>query len=80
MTEEGDFDDGGVEVGWKGGLELFEEAGWQIDVVDFARLLIVKMGVGAQIRAIAGGTALVVDLTDQPTLNEGFEAVVDRCE
>jgi len=59
---------------------LFEECGGQIDVVDLAGLLVVKMGVWAKVRAVAGGTALVVHLADEPALHEGFEAVINRGE
>ena len=80
FAQKGDLDDRGVEGGGERGFQLFEKRGGQIDVVDFASRLVVKMGVGAQVRAVAGGAALVVDLADESALHEGFEAVVNRGE
>jgi hypothetical protein len=45
-----------------------------------AGLLVAEVRVRGQVGAIAGGLALVVDLTDQAAADEGFEAVIDRGE
>ena len=48
--------------------------------MDLPGLLVAEVRVRGQVGAIAGGLALVVNLADQTAADEGFEAVVDRCQ
>src|SRR4051812_14700868 len=80
FAAEDDFDGLRVVAGWQDGADFFEQRGRQIDVVGLARLLVVKMRVRAQIRAVAGGTALEIHRAHEVTLHERFEAVVNGRE
>ena len=79
-AEEADLDDFGVKAGREDRTEALHHLGRELDVVDLAGLLIAEVRVWGQVRAIAGGLALVVDLADQAAADERFEAVVDRGE
>ena len=61
-------------------VQLSYEFDWQVDVTDLPRSLIMKMGVLMEIRAVASGGPLEVDLTDQLALHQGLETVIDRRE
>ena len=80
LAAEDDFDRLGVVADREDGADLFEELGGQIDVVRLAGLLIVKMGMRAKIRAVAGGATLEVHRAHEIALHERFEAVVNRRE
>lgn len=56
------------------------DAGFEVDVMDHAGRLIVKMAVFAKIWAIAGGFTFEIDLADDAVLNECFKAVVNGGE
>jgi hypothetical protein len=73
---EGDFDGFGGVTGGEEGADLFEDGLGELDVVGGAGLLVVKVGVGVEVGAVAGGAALEVDLADEVALHKGFEAVV----
>ena len=77
---EADFDDFGVEAGREDRAEALEDFGRELDVMDSAGGLVAEVGVRGQVGAVAGGLALVVDLTNQAAADEGLEAVVDRGE
>jgi hypothetical protein len=47
------------------------------DVGDFAALLAEEMGVKFEIRAIAGGLAVVIYGADEAALGQGLEAIVN---
>lgn len=80
LATEDDFDRLSVVADREDGADLFEELGGEIDVVRLAGLLIVKMGVRAKIRAVAGGAPLEVHRAHEIALHERFEAVVNRRE
>ena len=61
-------------------VQLSYEFDRQVDVMDLPRSLIMKMGVLMEIRAVASGGPLEVDLTDQLALHQGLETVIDRRE
>ena len=77
FAAQGDFDvvdDGaGREVEDVGEVE----AGLEIHVVDHAGRRVVEMAVLAEVRAVAGGFAVEIDLPDDAVLHERFEAVVN---
>ena len=50
------------------------------DVVDFARVLVLKMTVIRKIRAEPRGFPLEIYLSHNAVGNKGFEAVIDRCQ
>ena len=52
------------------------EAGLEFHIVDHAGGAVVKVAVFLQIRAVAGGFALEIDLLDQAILDQHFQAVV----
>ena len=60
------------------GAKALHEVGWDFHIVDFARCVVVKVGVLVKVGAITRRLANEVDLLDQAALHEGFEAVVDR--
>ena len=78
FAAEGDFDVLDDGPGWE--VEDIGEAnaGFEIDIVDHTGGGVVEMTVLAEVRAVAGGFALEVDLPDDAVLHEGFEAVVNR--
>ena len=80
LAAEDDFDRLGVVADREDGADFFEEFRRQIDIVRLAGLLIVKMGVGAKVRAVAGGAPLEVHRAHEIALHERFEAVVNRRE
>jgi hypothetical protein len=80
FAAEDDLDRGRVVSGRKDAFYVVEEGGREVDIVGFAGDLVVKMGMGREIGAVASGTALKVDGADEIALHEGFEAVVNRGE
>src|SRR6478736_2744293 len=74
------LDGAGVEAGGQDGTELSHEILRQLDVVDLAGGLVVKMRVLVEVRAVAGRSALEVDLANKAAADERLEAVVDRGE
>ena len=77
-AEEADLDDFGVEAGREDRTEALHHLRRELDVVDLSGLLVAEVRMRGQVRAIAGGLALVVDLADQAAADERFEAVIDR--
>lgn len=77
---ESDFHDRRLIIGGQNVFQLIQQRERQVDVVDCAGGLVVKMGMRPKIRAVAGGAALVIYLADQLALNERFQTVVDRRE
>jgi hypothetical protein len=80
FAAENDFDGLGVVAQREDGADFFEDLRREVDVVGLAGLLVVKMGVGLEIRAIAGRAALEIDRPDEVALDEGLEAVIDGGE
>ena len=58
-----------------GRIETLLRAAWHIG--DGAALLAEKMGVRLEVRALAGGVAVVIDGADEAGLGEGLEAIID---
>lgn len=53
------------------------DAGFEGDIVNFARRLIVEMSVIEQIRTVAAGLAVEMNLPNDAMLSKSFETVVD---
>ena len=80
FAAEGDFDVLDDGPGWEVKDIGEAYAGFEIDIVDHAGGGIMEMAVLAEVRAVAGGFALEVDLPDDAVLHERFEAVVNCSE
>ena len=61
----------------KGVLELLDNLFWELDVFDVATFFAVKVGMRGEVWAVAGGFPLEVDLFNQSTRRECFQAVVN---
>src|SRR6478736_7967248 len=80
LAAEVELDGAGVETGGQDRAQLVHEVRRQLDIVDLAGRLVVKMGVLVEVRAVAGRGALEVDLAHQAAADERLKAVVDRGE
>ena len=76
-TAEGDFDV--IDHRARGQLQYVgqTDAGAELDIVDGAAGGVVEVAVFGEVRAVAGGFPLEVDLAYDAVLDEGFEAFVD---
>lgn len=67
-------------TGRENGAEAVSQVGWDCDIVNLTRILVVKVGVLVKIRAVASGLPDEIDLFDQTALDESVEAVVNGRE
>lgn len=70
----------GFEAGGEEALEVGEEGGGDVNIEDATGTLVVKVGVLAQVGAVAGRLAVDIDLADEAAGDEGFETVIDGRE
>lgn len=77
---EGDFDVLGFETSGEEALEVGEEGRRDVNIEDATGTLVVKVGVFAEVGAVAGGLAVNIDLADEAAGDEGFETVIYCCE
>ena len=68
---------GGVPAG-QDSRQTVHHIGRHGDIIDAARIATVEMSVGGKVRTVPSRLPLDIDLLDQATSDEGFEAVIDR--
>ena len=67
-------------TGREDSAEAVGQVGWDCDIVNLTRLLVVKVGVLVKVRAVASRLPDEIDLFDQAALDESVEAVVNGRE
>ena len=80
LSAENDLDGRGIVVGRENGFHFLEQRRRQVDVVGFARLLVMEMRVRMEIRAITRRAAFEIHRANEVAMHERFEAVVNGGE